>query len=171
MEAIFKTAITNSIQSTMIDVQEEHHKLVQSICDTSAHELSKTHYLIQKEECSICLDDILPTNQACAPCGHKFCFTCILRAFYEANVCPYCRKELVDLPEDDEEDEDYEEAEEEDDRTVDSNGWETVSDSEESDDEEEGPHESSNIKEAMESKLFAMEDYDAGWIESEARVN
>jgi hypothetical protein len=107
---------------------------------------------------------------ASAPCGHQFCFTCILRAFYEANSCPYCRTELVELPEEDEYDSDYESQAEEDDASE--RSWETCSDSDE--DElietiiEEPARDFSNmisgynnLKRVFENRLFAMEDHDA----------
>ena len=121
-------------------------------------ELNKTHHLIEKRECGICLDDIRTDNLASAPCGHQFCFTCILRAFCTSNECPYCRREFIDMPSEDDSDEEYEEEDEADDnRTVDSSGWETVSDSEE-DDEEDEPEQIFTFSELKENELFGRED-------------
>jgi Ring finger domain len=124
-------------------------------------DLTKTHYLLKKEECSICLDDILPTNLARAPCGHQFCFTCVLRAFCESNACPYCRTEFIEMPSEEDSDEEWEEEDEDDNRTVDSNGWETCSDSEEEDEPEPEAEEKLRF---MENQLFRMEDCDVGGL-------
>jgi len=32
-----------------------------------------------------------PTNQTITPCGHTFCFTCIIEAYKRKTTCPCCR--------------------------------------------------------------------------------
>jgi hypothetical protein len=177
METIFASVMEREMKS--VDIMETQQQLVKSVCDAGIYEMEKTHYVIEKRECSICLDDIRQNNMASAPCGHQFCFTCILRAFYEANACPYCRAELVDLPEE-EEDSEYESQAEEDDASE--RSWETCSDSEEDDIPDSTEHDENEIQEpieqpvkdfsnmisgynsikrVVENRLFAMEDRDA----------
>lgn len=45
-------------------------------------------------ECVICYDLIGDTNKCVTPCGHNFCFNCILKATQYNSKCPYCRNEL-----------------------------------------------------------------------------
>ncbi|CAM9261576.1 unnamed protein product, partial [Discosporangium mesarthrocarpum] len=41
------------------------------------------------ESCSICLS--VPTNRGVIPCGHGFCFACILTWSKTENTCPLCK--------------------------------------------------------------------------------
>jgi len=68
-------------------------------------------------ECAICMDDIGASNCTVTECGHRFHSSCIFRNMMERIECPMCRKDLVDMPE--EEDEEYEEDGEEDEESVD----------------------------------------------------
>lgn len=127
--------------------------------------------VIEKQECCICMDDIQPKNIACTPCGHTFCLTCLLRSFFNANTCPYCRTELVEYPEEDEDSDWGEEesvwsssqAEE-----VDEEGWETVSENDEDeetvesneDDEDEATVESNEEEEEEEVKPAYISPFD-----------
>ena len=43
-------------------------------------------------ECVICLEKLSPTNIAVTPCGHKFCFTCLMENFKSSRKCPLCRE-------------------------------------------------------------------------------
>jgi hypothetical protein len=126
---------------------------ISQICVESIND--NTHIVIEKQECCICMDDIQAKNIACTPCGHIFCLTCLLRAFCDTNACPYCRTELVELPdEDDDYDSSYESSQAEE---VDEDGWETVSESEEDDEEEQGEAEQEKVEdeqgEAEEEKV------------------
>jgi len=56
--------------------------------------------------CNICYDPIGQTNSTTTPCGHQFCFKCIIKAYQRNPSCPYCR---TPLNETDEEIEDEEE--------------------------------------------------------------
>jgi len=61
-------------------------------------------------ECAICMDDIGASNCTVTECGHRFHSSCIFRNMMERIECPMCRKDLVDMPEEEEEDdEEYEE--------------------------------------------------------------
>lgn len=45
--------------------------------------------------CPICLDDINVKNNYCiTPCGHEFCFKCLMKSISNNNQCPCCRAEL-----------------------------------------------------------------------------
>jgi hypothetical protein len=55
-------------------------------------------------ECGICLEKIDENNNyAITPCGHKFCFNCILQSIQSINTCPYCREILLTEEENNEE--------------------------------------------------------------------
>ena len=41
--------------------------------------------------CNICFETLGPTNQTTTPCGHTFCFTCIIEAYKRKTTCPCCR--------------------------------------------------------------------------------
>ena len=86
---------------------------------------------IINEECPICFDKIMGTNNCTTPCGHVFCFRCITEAMNNNTQCPCCRQELVesrsgssedddidiensDGEEDDHDEDDYESDEEQD---------------------------------------------------------
>ena len=45
-------------------------------------------------ECVICYEVIGDTNKCVTPCGHNFCFNCIMRSTQYNSSCPYCRAEL-----------------------------------------------------------------------------
>jgi hypothetical protein len=50
------------------------------------------------KECSICYNTIIKTNNCTIPCGHSFCFTCIVQVIIRNNYsCPNCRKEFVEI--------------------------------------------------------------------------
>jgi len=60
-------------------------------------------------ECVICFEEIGKTNSCVTPCGHKFCFNCMVKALKKKDTCPMCRTAL------------QEESEEESDSDSDSN--------------------------------------------------
>jgi hypothetical protein len=76
-------------------------------------------------ECCICFENIGEKNNCVTPCGHKFCFECMVKSLSRNNSCPCCRTVLQEEPEDqeddddddEEDDDDYEDDEEEDDGT------------------------------------------------------
>ena len=46
--------------------------------------------------CPICLNDIIENNNcAITPCGHKFCFNCIVQSLQSIYTCPICREILL----------------------------------------------------------------------------
>ena len=63
-----------------------------------------------QHECSICYDELGTTNTCTTPCGHEFCFKCMMAALNHNNTCPCCRSTLREevVEEDEESDDDYE---------------------------------------------------------------
>ncbi len=63
-------------------------------------------------ECAICYEEIGKTNQCVTPCGHAFCFKCMIKSFQTNDTCPMCRTtylekdECLHLDTDDEESDD-----------------------------------------------------------------
>ncbi len=45
-------------------------------------------------DCCICFETIGSTNSCVTPCGHHFCFNCIMKASQYNSNCPYCRAQL-----------------------------------------------------------------------------
>ena len=50
--------------------------------------------ITSESECPICLEALRSKNIAVTPCGHKFCFTCIVENFKTSKSCPMCRGPL-----------------------------------------------------------------------------
>jgi len=49
---------------------------------------------MQTEDCCICFETIGNINNCTTPCGHKFCFKCLIKSFQKNTACPLCRAEL-----------------------------------------------------------------------------
>lgn len=60
-------------------------------------------------ECCICYDSIGSQNNCTTPCGHKFCFVCMMKSLGVNNTCPCCRAVLVEEEEEEEEEDDDDE--------------------------------------------------------------
>lgn len=71
--------------------------------------------------CNICFDTMGQTNQTTTPCGHTFCFTCIIEAYKRKSTCPCCRTSFQTQDEEDRE-EVLDEEEDEEDPEDDENG-------------------------------------------------
>ena len=56
-------------------------------------------------ECSICYDEISSTNNCVTPCGHVFCFKCMMQSLGNNNTCPCCRAVLIEEPAEESDDE------------------------------------------------------------------
>ena len=56
-----------------------------------------------KEECCICYESMGNKNITTTACGHKFCFSCIMKCMDEKNACPCCRAPLREDVEEDNE--------------------------------------------------------------------
>jgi hypothetical protein len=48
----------------------------------------------ESKECNICFTIIGQTNFCVTPCGHSFCFDCIMQSINYRNTCPCCRADL-----------------------------------------------------------------------------
>lgn len=61
-------------------------------------------------DCCICLETLGNTNITTTPCGHTFCFSCLMKSMDLKNTCPYCRtnlREEEDIIEESDDDESY----------------------------------------------------------------
>ena len=45
-------------------------------------------------ECCVCYEELGKTNVTTTPCGHTFCFSCLMKCMDVKNSCPYCREPL-----------------------------------------------------------------------------
>lgn len=68
-------------------------------------------------DCCICYETIGKTNNCVTPCGHSFCFKCLMKCMSLNNTCPMCRTLLEDEKEieEEEDDDEYDNEDEEDD--------------------------------------------------------
>jgi len=76
-------------------------------------------------ECCICMECISTTNKTTTECGHTFHSSCIFKNLSQRVECPMCRKELVELPEE----ETLYDSEEDDDSDDDSTNYNSDADS------------------------------------------
>lgn len=105
----------------------------------------------ETKECVICYEALQSTNLCVPPCGHEFCFKCMMQHVQRNNGCPCCRATLIeDLEENDEEEEDEEDEEEEDDEEAEEDG------EEEDYDEDEYPIE--QLVDAFAAKGYGLKD-------------
>lgn len=104
-----------------------------------------------ERECVICYEPINVSANVCiTPCGHEFCFNCMLKHLQQNNGCPCCRSTLIEEPVDEEEDEEDEYDEE------DSENEEE--DEEEEGDEPEGEYPIEDLVAAFEAKGYGLKD-------------
>ena len=47
-----------------------------------------------QNDCCVCFEELGKTNITTTPCGHSFCFSCIMKCMDVKNSCPYCRTPL-----------------------------------------------------------------------------
>ena len=67
-------------------------------------------------ECVICYETIGKTNCCVTPCGHHFCFQCLMKSMERNSGCPMCREPLKnqdDETDDDENEYEYEDSDDE----------------------------------------------------------
>lgn len=67
-----------------------------SCLDKSCSDKSCSDLSCQETICNICFDPIGQINSTTTPCGHKFCFKCIIKAYQNNPICPCCRNPLND---------------------------------------------------------------------------
>ena len=70
-----------------------------TVCETGEVSIPKDDSTLDaitliSNECSICYEDIKHTNNCTTPCGHTFCFNCMVKALKSNTSCPLCRTEL-----------------------------------------------------------------------------
>lgn len=46
-------------------------------------------------KCLVCLEGITAVNMGITPCGHMFCYTCLVESVKSVKKCPKCRKGLT----------------------------------------------------------------------------
>ncbi len=49
---------------------------------------------MENKECVICFEEMGKINSCVTPCGHKFCFNCMVKALKQKDTCPMCRTAL-----------------------------------------------------------------------------
>jgi hypothetical protein len=54
---------------------------------------------MENNECAICYEEIGKTNQCVTPCGHEFCFKCMIKSFQTNDTCPMCRSTYLEKDE------------------------------------------------------------------------
>tara|TARA_B110000003_G_C16595804_1_gene513629 strand:- start:659 stop:1453 length:795 start_codon:yes stop_codon:yes gene_type:complete len=88
----------------------EKHEYAELLVEKQIQE--KTKKLFKPAECSICYEELGDKNNCTTPCGHVFCFECMMQALNRNNTCPCCRaplkEELEEESEEEDEEEDYE---------------------------------------------------------------
>lgn len=45
-------------------------------------------------DCCICYEELGKSNITTTPCGHSFCFSCLMKSMDMRNTCPCCRQPL-----------------------------------------------------------------------------
>ena len=128
-------ANTNTNDNAGIVVAQVMEHLISSVC----FEESSTAVVVDGDTCPICFDPITKNKNVCStPCGHVFCFKCIVKCLNTSNTCPFCRTEINDKPvhdSDEEYDSEDDDGEEDDDITY----WDDEDDDDEEDEEDEDP--------------------------------
>ena len=54
---------------------------------------------MESKECAICYEVIGKTNACVTPCGHEFCFKCMVKSFQTNDSCPLCRTTYLEKDE------------------------------------------------------------------------
>lgn len=123
-------ANTNVNDNTSFVVAQVMEHLISTVCfeETSAA-------VVDGDTCPICFDPITKNKNVCStPCGHVFCFKCIVKCLNTSNTCPFCRTEINDKPVfDSDEEYDSEDDDEEDDDDI--TYWDDDDDDDEDDED------------------------------------
>jgi len=87
---------SDSLDDVKIDLQAVFEELATEVSDET-----------NTTECCICFENIDKHKNNCTTeCGHSFCLKCLATSIVHNNsTCPYCRTNLVDIPDKNEEDE------------------------------------------------------------------
>ena len=95
--------VADSINEFDMMICNRLHQRVRSLSDLSdlsddnAVSMMKTSETKKEEEenCCICFEPMnLKKNYCVTPCGHPFCFGCIVKTMAKQNACPCCRAPL-----------------------------------------------------------------------------
>ena len=121
----------------------------------------------QWNECPICMEEVSLSNCCSTECGHKFHSSCLFKNFSSSFACPMCRKELVEINEDNWTDDDEDNDDEnEDDENDDDEENEDDDDEDDEDDDDEDQETSSRqqitifqIQETLKKKGFNEKDF------------
>ncbi len=54
---------------------------------------------MENKECAICFEHIGHTNNCVTPCGHEFCFKCMVKSYQINDTCPMCRSTYLEKDE------------------------------------------------------------------------
>ncbi|KAG5439999.1 hypothetical protein PCK2_000691 [Pneumocystis canis] len=76
-------------------VEDEIHHEPSKTCQVSTTDQNEnsSQEKLARICCSICLDS--PTDLSATPCGHLFCYSCILQAVsWTGAACPVCRQRI-----------------------------------------------------------------------------
>jgi hypothetical protein len=76
---------------------------INTVGDIDTIQPSDANKITSLNECPICYEVIDTKNNNCiTPCGHEFCFKCLMKSISRNNRCPCCRAELQESDENDE---------------------------------------------------------------------
>lgn len=120
---------SNDFDNTNIVVAQVMENIISTVCFT------ENSVVVAGDNCPICFDPITKNKNVCStPCGHVFCFKCIVKCLNTSNTCPFCRSEINDseLYQDDDEDDDEDDDDDDDDDTF----WSDYDDDEDEGDDE-----------------------------------
>lgn len=101
LEQIFATPMNDDdcAASTLTDISDKDGLGFDLVCNIGTCAVTKQPsgaIATDDAECCICYEIIGDKNNCVTPCGHKFCFKCVILALQYNNACPYCRTMLVD---------------------------------------------------------------------------
>jgi hypothetical protein len=114
-----------NVDNTSIVVAQVMENIISTVC------FEENSVIVAGDNCPICFDPITKNKNVCStPCGHVFCFKCIVKCLNTSNTCPFCRAEINDS-----ELYDDSEGEGEDDSDDDDTFWSDEDDSEDDDED------------------------------------
>jgi hypothetical protein len=88
---IANTTTTTNADNTSIVVAQVMENIISTVCFT------ENSVVVAGDNCPICFDPITKNKNVCStPCGHVFCFKCIVKCLNTSNTCPFCRAEIND---------------------------------------------------------------------------
>jgi len=156
---------SESLDDIKIDFQKICEEFASEIIDDIEFKTEESASEVTNEtnttECCICFENIDKHKNNCTTeCGHSFCLKCLATSIVHNNSkCPYCRTNLVDIPDKNEEDEDEEDIGDEDDEEYDEEYGEDHDDEYDDEyDENKAECEVEEIASRLKNNGFTMED-------------